>query len=142
MKRLFIIAALAAAATASVFASDAGVPLSTGLPGFYGRIDVGGYPQPQLIYSQPIAVQRVSLSRQPIYLHVRPGHASNWRKHCHTYDACGERVLFVHNDWYSREYVPRYLERYYERRNGHRGGQYGKSKSTIKTMIVVAEVWA
>lgn len=142
MKRLFIIAALAAAATASVFASDAGVPLSTGLPGFYGRINVSGYPQPQLIYSQPIAVQRVSLSRQPIYLHVRPGHASNWRKHCHTYDACGERVFFVQNDWYSREYVPRYLERYYERRNGHRGGQYGKSKATIKTMVVVAEVWA
>src|SRR2546425_10235251 len=25
---------------------------------------------------------------QPIYLHVPPGHAKHWRKHCHEYNAC------------------------------------------------------
>ena len=31
---------------------------------------------------------------QPIYLHVPPGHAKNWRKHCAHYNACGQPVYF------------------------------------------------
>jgi hypothetical protein len=34
------------------------------------------------------------------YQQVPPGHARNWRKHCREYNACGERVYFVQNDWY------------------------------------------
>ena len=37
---------------------------------------------------------------QPIYLHVPPGHAKNWRKHCHKYNACGQPVYFVVSDEY------------------------------------------
>jgi hypothetical protein len=37
---------------------------------------------------------------QPIYLHVPPGHAKDWRKHCRKYDACGQPVYFVVSDEY------------------------------------------
>ena len=91
-------------------AADVGVSVSIGQPGFYGRIDIGGFPQPQLIYREPIAVQRVPVDRPPIYLRVPPGHEKHWKKHCREYNACGERVLFVHDDWYTREFAPRYQE--------------------------------
>ena len=76
-----------------------------------GQIDIGGYPRPPVIYGQPILVERVPVSRPPVYLRVPPGHAKHWRKHCHEYRACGERVYFVQDRWYEREYVPRYQQR-------------------------------
>lgn len=42
--------------------------------------------------------------RQPIYLHVPPGHAKNWRSYCGRYDACGQPVYFVRS-WYQRYYA-------------------------------------
>ena len=44
MKRILFAAALIAA-TAPSLATDVGVSISIGQPGFYGRIDVGDYPQ-------------------------------------------------------------------------------------------------
>jgi hypothetical protein len=38
-------------------AADAGVSFSVGQPGFYGRIDIGNAPQPEVIYARPIVVQ-------------------------------------------------------------------------------------
>ena len=129
MKRLFMASALAAITASTVtFAADVGVSISIGQPGFYGRLDIGDYPSPRLIYSQPIIVERgVRIHQEPIYLRVPPGHAKHWSKHCHEYNACGERVYFVHDDWYEREYVPRYQERHrdyredrqYEDRDDH-----------------------
>lgn len=124
MKRFLFAVALAAAA-APVLAADVGVSVSIGQPGFYGRIDVGDYPPPQLIYQQPRYIERVPYGRPPIYLHVPPGHAKNWRKHCGRYNACDERVYFVQNTWYDREYVPRYRERHDDRRDGHRDDHRG-----------------
>ncbi|MGV1098566.1 hypothetical protein ACUUL3_04050 [Thiovibrio sp. JS02] len=122
MKGFLLAVALAAAiVTTPVQAADVGVSISIGQPGFYGRLDIGGYPQPRVIYREPIIVERVRVERAPIYLRVPPGHAKNWKKHCREYDACGERVFFVHDDWYEREYVPRYQERHRDRRDGHRG---------------------
>ena len=127
MKR-FLIATVVAAATATattittpVLAADVGVSVSIGQPGFYGRLDIGGYPQPQVIYRQPIAIERVPMDRPPIYLRVPPGHAKNWSKHCREYNACGERVFFVQDNWYNREYVPRYQEHHRDRRDEGRG---------------------
>lgn len=117
MRRLIVAAALAAA-TSPLFAAD--MSLSIGQPGFYGRIDIGDYPQPQVIYRQPMMIQRVPMERPPIYLRVPPGHAKHWRKHCHEYNACGERVYFVRDSWYSREYVPRYQARQRDGRDGPR----------------------
>lgn len=126
MKHLLFAAALAAA-TVPALAADVGVSISIGQPGFYGQIDIGGYPPPQLIYREPRVIQRVSVNRAPIYLNVPPGHAKNWRKHCSSYNACGERVYFVQNSWYDRQYVPQYQKQHRDRRDDrhdkHRGNK-------------------
>lgn len=109
MKRLLFATLLAVTAT---FAARAEVSVTIGQPGFYGHIDIGGYPQPQLIFPQPIIITPVPTYHAPVYLRVPPGHAKDWGKHCHHYNACNEPVYFVRDDWYEREYVPRYQERY------------------------------
>lgn len=119
MTRLLFAAALAAATTTAL-ASDVAVSLSVGQPGFYGHLDIGGYPPPQVIYRQPIIIERVPEARPPIYLRVPPGQIKHWRQHCGAYNACDERVYFVQNSWYNREYVPRYQERQRDHRDDHR----------------------
>lgn len=121
MKRLLFSVALAAT-IAPAFAADVGVSISLGQPGFYGRLDIGDFPPPQVIYQQPRLIYRQPVLRPPVYLHVPPGHAKNWRKHCRQYDACGERVYFVQGNWYDREYVPRYQERHGNRDDGRGNG--------------------
>lgn len=122
MRRFLIATALVTTLIAApAFAADVGVSISIGQPGFYGRIDIGNFPPPQVIYRQPRIVQRVPADRPPIYLRVPPGHAKHWSKHCHEYNACGERVYFVRDDWYNNEYVPRYQEQHRnEQGDGHR----------------------
>jgi hypothetical protein len=119
MKRLVIAVVLSAASvTTPANAADVGVSISVGQPGFYGQIDIGDFPRPQLIFAQPVVIEPRSVERAPIYLHVPPGHAKHWSKHCREYNACGERVYFVHDNWYDREYVPRYQERHGNRQDG------------------------
>ena len=138
--KLFLLAATVAAATVitPALAADVGISVSIGQPGFYGRLDIGNYPPPQLIYRQPIMVQRVPMDRPPIYLRVPPGHAKHWSRHCHEYNACGERVLFVQDRWYTREYVPRYQKQHRqdgsrdERRDEGRGKQKDDNKGGNK----------
>ncbi len=79
-------------------------------PGFYGRLDLGGYPSPRLLYPDAIIINRVASPPPPAYLRVPPGHAKKWAKHCHRYNACGQPVFFVNDDWYQNVYVPRYRE--------------------------------
>ena len=112
MNKFVLTLALTGALCAPVGAADVSVSVSIGEPGFYGRIDIGGYPPPQLIYAQPVIIERAPRGRPPIYLRVPPGHAKHWAKHCREYNACGERVYFVRDDWYNREYVPRHQSRY------------------------------
>ena len=133
MKSFLIAAAIAVATVATpALAADVGVSVSIGQPGFYGQIDIGdSYPPPRVIYRQPRVIERVPMDRPPIYLRVPPGHAKHWSKNCHKYNACGERVYFVKDSWYNREYVPRYQEQHRDRRddrrdergNDHRGKQ-------------------
>lgn len=94
--------------TGPAIAANVDVNINIGQPGYYGRIDIGDFGRPQLIYREPMVIYPVSVPRDPVYLHVPPGHAKNWRKHCRKYNACGERVYFVQDRWYEREYVPRY----------------------------------
>ncbi|HYP66632.1 MAG TPA: hypothetical protein VEP67_00090 [Thiobacillaceae bacterium] len=124
MKR-FLLAAALAAATLPAFAADVGVSINVGQPGFYGRIDIGDVPRPVLINPRPVIVQPVPVGvvRQPLYLHVPPGHAKHWRKHCHEYNACGEPVYFVDDGWYNNVYVPHYRERHGDR-DGRRGDRH------------------
>jgi hypothetical protein len=129
MKRFLIAAAIAAVTFGTpTLAADVGISVSIGQPGFYGRLDIGDYPQPQVIYRQPIVIERVPMGRPPIYMRVPPGHAKNWRKHCREYNACGERVYFVQDDWYSREYVPRYQQQHRDRRDDRRGNNWNDGK--------------
>lgn len=118
MKRFLIAAAVTATfSTTPAVAADVGVSVSIGQPGFYGRLDIGDYPPPLLIYRQPMIIERVQMDRPPVYLRVPPGHARNWKKHCQEYNACGEQVYFVQDSWYQREYVPHYQEQHRDRRD-------------------------
>ena len=104
--RPLITAALLAAGSAG--ATDVGVSVSVGDSGFYGRIDVGTMPRPPpVVYTQPVVVEPapVVVERPPVYLRVPPGHAKHWKKHCHEYNACGERVYFVQESWYNEHYA-------------------------------------
>lgn len=131
---VFVLAAATAAGSLPVLAGEVGVSVSVGQPGFYGRVDIGGYPPPQIIYRHPVVIDRVPAGRPPIYLNVPPGHAKSWRRYCGAYEACGERVYFVRNGWYDREYVPRYQqdrrderhdEYHGDRRQGHGNRHWG-----------------
>lgn len=128
MKYILFAAAVSIAA-APALASDVGVSINVGEPGFYGQINIGNMPAPQLIYQQPVMIQQapVRVMRQPIYLHVPPGHAKHWSKHCGKYNACGRQVYFVQDNWYNQVYAPQYRERRNDRDyggyNDDRGGE-------------------
>jgi hypothetical protein len=122
MKRLLVTLVFAGCAATPALATEVGVSVTAGQPGFYGRIDIGNFPQPRLIYAQPVVIEPVRAVEPapPIYLHVPPGHAKNWRKHCQKYDACGRPAYFVQDDWYNSVYVPEH------------SGQNGKGKAKGK----------
>jgi hypothetical protein len=77
-------------------------------PGVYGQVQFGNAPPPPVFYPEPriIVEQPASRRLEPIYLHVPPGHARNWARHCREYNACNRPVYFVK----SREYEPGYRE--------------------------------
>jgi hypothetical protein len=146
MKRTLLQAALATLAllaltTTSAFAADVGVSITIGDPNFYGRIELGGYPTPQLLYPRPFVIDHTGHYREPLYLRVPPGHIKRWSEHCREYGACDREVYFVRDDWYNREYVPRYQQRHqyrpddrrddrrYDRRDDRRDGQKGEHGS-------------
>lgn len=89
-------------------AAETSVGVSIGIhqPGVYGRIDIGNYPQPVLVRPQPVIIVRqpMAVQHQPVYLYVPPGHRKNWKKHCHRYNACGEQVYFVKEQWVRERY--------------------------------------
>ena len=93
---------------------NVGVSIDVGQPGFYGRINIGNMPPPVLMYPQPVVIQPapVAVVQQPIYLHVPPGHARDWRRHCARYAACNQPVYFVQDQWYQQVYVPQYRQHY------------------------------
>lgn len=97
-------------------------------PGVYGRIDIGNSRPPPLIYAQPIIIQRPAVYvEQPLYLHVPPGHAKKWSKHCYQYDACGRQVYFVRvngDDEYGRDSHKRH--EYESRGHGKRDKKHGR----------------
>ncbi len=143
-QRLSLACLIALGISAPVHAADVGVSISVGQPGFYGRIDIGNVPPPAVMYPQPMIVQPapVAVVRQPIYLHVPPGHAKDWRRHCARYAACNQPVYFVQDSWYQQVYVPHHRHhdvppppsrkfRHEDRRDGHgegRGRDHGDDR--------------
>lgn len=123
-KPLIAAALLVLAGTAA--ATDVGVSVQISQPGVYGRIDLGRFPQPQVVVAQPVIVAQprvvVAHPVQPVYMWVPPGHRKNWRKHCYRYDACGMPVVFVRDDWYEGHVMP-----YADHKHGKGKGR-GKGK--------------
>src|SRR5215472_9082762 len=90
------------------------------VPGVYGQVVIGNAPPPPVVYQQPMIVQPPpGPPMEPIYLHVPPGHAKHWRKHCHEYHACNRPVYFVR----SEEYEPGFDRERWEREHEH--GHHG-----------------
>jgi hypothetical protein len=99
-------------------ATDVGVSVQIGQPGFYGRIDIGNVAPPPVVLAQPVWVQRRPVHVEPVYMRIPPGHQKHWEKHCAKYNACGVPVYFVREDWYQ--------ERYSGRGNDNDQGDQGK----------------
>ena len=90
-------------ATSPGFAADVRVIVSTDIrPGVYGRVDFVNAPSMPMVYPEPQVIYRPPRGEQvqPIYLHVPPGHAKNWGKHCSKYKACNVPVYFVKSTEY------------------------------------------
>jgi hypothetical protein len=81
--------------------TNVGVSISVQQPGVYGRIDIGNYPNVQVVYPQPVVIVPgpVAVQRQPIYLYVPPRHQRGWDRYCGRYNACGQPVYFVQEQW-------------------------------------------
>jgi hypothetical protein len=127
--KLLIATALAALATAAG-ATDVGVSVSISQPGVYGRIDIGRFPQPQVVVAQPVIVHqpRVVYAQpvQPVYMWVPPGHRKKWHKHCDRYHACGVPVVFVRDEWY-QGHVMAHAEHRHHKHHGHKH-RHGKDR--------------
>ena len=125
MKQLAAIALCALSlGTAAVAQTSVGVSIGINQPGVYGQINIGNFPQPRLVYAQPVLIAPPAryVVQQPVYLYVPPGHQKNWKKHCDRYNACGQPVYFVQEDWVRERYDE-------ERGNGHGHGKgNGKEK--------------
>jgi hypothetical protein len=134
-------AGLLAGGAAHAGGVDVGVSVQISQPGVYGRIDIGRFPQPQVIVAQPViiappppprpqpgvVVVRPAPQPQPVYMWVPPGHQKNWRKHCGRYNACGVPVVFVRDDWYEQNVERRERWEDKSRGKGHgKGHGHGK----------------
>lgn len=124
-KPLIAAALLVLAGTAA--ATDVGVSVQISQPGVYGRIDLGRFPQPQVIVAQPVIVEQprviVAQPVQPVYLYVPKPHRKNWRRHCRDYGACGVPVVFVRHDWYQGHVMP-YADHHHGKGKGRGKGKH------------------
>ena len=121
---ILIASALAAVATCAEAQNVSVNAVITGevVPGVYGQVVLGNAPPPPVVYQQPMVVESPPVvigapAVEPIYLHVPPGHARHWAKHCHEYHACNRPVYFVR----SAEYEPGFdRERWEHEHREHR----------------------
>lgn len=136
LKHLLVSSALAVTALAAPVvsqAADVGVSVSIGEPGFYGQINIGNT-RPEVVYAQPMIIERVAAPPPPVYLRVPAGHQKNWKRYCGQYGACGRPVYFVRDNWYSNVYAPQYRRdhphggpgRGPEYHDDHRGPDHGR----------------
>jgi hypothetical protein len=120
MKTLLIGAVLAVAS----LSASAQVSINIGQPGYYGRVDIGTFAPPPVVYGPPVIVSG-GYSGAPVYLRAPLDHRRHWSRYCGRYNACGQRVLFVRDDWYRNSYAPRYREHYGHGGPGWRDGRPG-----------------
>lgn len=126
--RTAVLTAITATLPMWAAAADVGVSVSIGDPNFYGHIDIGNY-RPDVIYPEPVIIERVPVRRAPLYLRVPPGHEKHWEKNCHKYDACGRPVYFVRDNWYRDVYAPSYRREHgHDRDHRDKDGDHGHGK--------------
>ena len=105
MKKTLAILLLSVGAIGSA-AAQVGVSIGINQPGVYGRINIGDVPRPALVLPQPvlIAPPRLAVQPAPVYLYVPTAHQQNWRRYCGRYNACGQPVYFVRDQWVRERY--------------------------------------
>ena len=116
--RLFILAAILIAGISSARAGDLDLRVMLSgqvAPGVYGQVQIGNDRPPPVVYAQPMLIEPMAAPPPPMYLHVPPGHARNWRRHCHEYNACNRPVYFVRSQEYAPEYQRHYADHERER---------------------------
>jgi hypothetical protein len=114
MKRTLIAAAGFALLAASGLAGAASWTVIV-QPGVYGRVAIGGYAEPPMVYApQPvIAVDNgygqvveesvdaaYATDQPPVYLWVPEYQRTHWAQYCREYGAYGVPVYFVDDGWY------------------------------------------
>jgi len=123
MNRLLVTAAGFALAAACGLASAAPWTVIV-QPGVYGRVAVGGYAEPPMVYSpQPVVAvdngdgqvveesiaQAYSTDQPPVYLWVPEYQRLHWAKYSREYGAYGVPVYFVDDGWYRANVLRRNL---------------------------------
>ena len=105
MKSILAFALAAAAAGSALAQPSVGVSIGINQPGVYGRINIGDVPRPALWRAEPVIIAPSRVVAAPVYLYVPPAHQQNWRRYCGRYNACGQPVYFVREDWVRERYV-------------------------------------
>ena len=128
MKKLLAITLALGSLAPAMATTSVGVSIDIAQPGMYGRIDIGNYPPPRVVYAEPIVIARpvYRVEQAPVYLYVPPGHQRNWGKFCGRYNACGQPVYFVQEDWVRERYDDRRRQEYY--RDDDRGHNHGRGR--------------
>jgi hypothetical protein len=105
MKKILAFALGAGIAGSAI--AQTSVSIGINQPGVYGRINIGDVPRVALYHPEPvmIAAPPVVVERRPIYLYVPPAHQQNWRRYCGQYNACGQPVYFVRDEWVRDRYA-------------------------------------
>jgi hypothetical protein len=102
----------AARKTARLFLAGL-LPLATAAAGrdaaldYYGVLDLGGRPPPQLLFEQPRLGRAGVAAGPPLFLHVPHDQARQWSRHCARYRACDRPAFFVSEEWYYGIYLGR-----------------------------------
>ena len=106
MKSIFLLVLAIGATAPAIAQTSVGVSIGINQPGVYGRVNIGDVPRPALYRAEPVIVQpsRVVVESQPVYLYVPPAHQQNWRRYCGSYQACGQPVYFVRDEWVRERY--------------------------------------
>ena len=125
---LTVLAAMAAACAAPAWSAvDVGVGVTIREPGVYGRIEIGNFPPPPVLYPQPVIIARpavVVVQQPPLYLYVPPGHAKKWDKHCYRYNACSRQVYFVQENWVQERYEENHGKGHGKNKNKGKGKKH------------------
>jgi len=130
MRRIvFFLAPLLLAVAGACRAGDLGIHIVLSgqvAPGVYGQVELGNAPPPPLVYAQPMLIEPQVAVLPPVYLHVPPGHARNWRRYCREYNACDRRVYFIRSAEYEPNYKPRHHGHDHDDDRGHDHGHGDK----------------